>query len=330
MRSNTRATVVGAILLLSSLPGWMPELRRTREAVSMARRPYEARRAWANGPFWSSLAEVRRRLPGHDPVPVVMRQYQDVDRAVFLTYYLYPRVTRCFWSLDQYRVEAPAPPETPLVYINVKRVDAARVMTYPEIRAEQVAEMPFSLPPLSAAWQHELIVPFVTAYDGAPPDAYLTQAVFVSASDGAVTLTLEPDGRAATFPIRAGVPLAFRDLVYDVFKELKSGWLRVTSTVPLRAGVALVNRGRSQSAPIPLMVAIPPLPRRVAGGDRLWLLNAENRDAAVTVNRASVTLPPHALLSMPSAAMNEIGGTAAVLPFSSRKLPNGNTSFVWP
>jgi hypothetical protein len=325
-----RAALIGSLLILSSLPWLIPELRLTRETVALARLPYEARRAQINGPFWRSIAEVRRRMPGNEPVRVMLRRGHDFDRAVFLTYYLYPRVTRYFVSLDHYRGTAPAPPETPIAYIDVERVDAVRVMTYPEIRAEQLRETPFPLPPLSDVEARELIVPFAASFDGAPPDAYMTQAVFVSASNGMLTLTLEPDGRAWITPLRAGEPLVLRDLVYDAYRVLTSGWIRVTATVPVRAGASLVNHGRNRITPIKIFGAVPPLPRRVAGGDKLWLLNANQHESSVVVNGTRVTLPPYALQSIPSAPLNEIDGNGRVLPFTSRKLPDGNTRFVWP
>jgi hypothetical protein len=328
MSFSRREALLGALLILSAAPGWLPELRQTREAVSLARLPYEARRARVNGPFWISIAEVQRRMPAGEPVRVILRRPHDWDRLVFLTYYLYPHVTRWFASLDHYRAVAPAPPETLLAYIDVERLDAVRVMTYGEIRAEQMRETPFPLPPLSGVEGRELIVPFAASFDGI--DSYVTEAVFVAASDGTLTLTLEPDGRAWVTPLRAGEPLVLQDVVYSAFQVMTSGWIRVTSTVPLRAGASLINRGRGRSTSIPIFSAVPPLPRSVPGGDKLWLLNAGAHEAGVVVNGARVTLPPWALQSMPSAPVNEIDGSGSVLPFTSRKLPDGNTEFAWP
>jgi hypothetical protein len=330
MLPTRRAALLGGLLVLSALPGWLPELRRTSEAAALVRLPYGARRARVNGAIWRSATEVARRFPAETRIPIIMRRAQDVDRVVFLNDYLYPRTTHAYWSLDQYRAEAPAPPETPLVYIDVRRNDGARVTTYPEIRAEQMEEEPFIPTPLSSEAARNLILPFATSFDGAPPDSYVTQAVFVSDSDGTLTLTLEPDGRAWIVPLHAGEPLASRDLVYDAYRVLMSGWIRVTATVPVRAGAALVNRGRHRSAPIRIFTAVPPPPRRVAGGDKLWLLNEDRHETSVVVNGTRMTLPPYELQSMPSASMNEIDGSASVLPFTSRKLPDGNTQFVWP
>src|SRR4029079_18995023 len=150
------------------------------------------------------------------------------------------------------------------------RVDAVRVMTYPRIRAEQMAEEPFVPPPITSEPARELIIPFAVSFDGA--DSYVTQTAFVSESDGALTLTLEPEGRTWTVPLRAGRPFLSRDLAYPI-----SGWIRVTATGPVRAGAALVNRTRHRSAPIEIYRAVPPLPPHIDGGDKLWLLNAEAR-----------------------------------------------------
>lgn len=325
-----RAAIAGVLLILSSVPAWMPQLRLTRDALALARRPYEERRAHFNGSFWRSIAEVRRRMARQDPLPVLLRRGRDFDRALFLSYYIYPRITRFFFSLDHYRAVAPAPPETPIAYVDVERLDAVRVMTYPEIRAEQAAEETFVPPPLASAVTRDAILPFAVSFDGAPPDSYVTQAAFLSDRDGTMTLTLEPDGRAWIVPLHAGTMFVSRDLLWDAFRVQMSGWIRISSTVPLRAGAALVNRGRHRSTPIPIVTTVPPLPRSVAGGDKLWLLNASMQAAEVKVNGAAVALKAYELQSLPSSATNTIEGTAAVLPFTSRKLPDGNTRFVWP
>ena len=315
-----RTTIAGALLILSSLPWLIPELR-LRETVELARMPYAARRARVNGPFWISIADVERRMG--KSVPIILRHPYDFDRAVFLTYYLYPRVTHYFASLDHYRAVAPAPPDTPLAYIDVKRVDAVRVMTYPEIRAEQIEEEPFVPPPITSDAARELIIPFAVSFDGA--DSYVTQAAFSSESDGTMTLTLEPDGRAWSVPLRAGQPFFARDFAYGM-----TGWIRITSTVQVRAGAALVNRGRHRSAHIEVYRAVPPLPPRIAGGDKLWLLNPEGHASDVKVNGQLVTLQAHELRALPAAATNSLEGTAKILAFASKKLPDGNTSFAWP
>lgn len=325
-----RAAVIALLLILSSIPGWMPLLRLTREAFALARRPYAERRAAINGPFWSSIAEVRRRMPGDGVVPVILRRGHDFDRVLFLGDYLYPRITRYYVSLDHYRAAAPAPPETPLAYVDVERLDAVRVMTYPEIRAEQEADEPFAPPALASAPAREAILPFAVSFDGRPPDSYVTQAAFLAEQDGTLTLTLEPDGRAWIVPLHAGKILTSRDLIWDAYRVQMSGWIRISSTVPLRAGAALVNRGRRRSTPLPIYTAPPPLPRTFAGGEKLWLLNASMQAAEVTVNGAPVALKAYELRSLPAAAQNVVDGHAAVLPFTSQKLDDGNTRFVWP
>jgi hypothetical protein len=267
-------------------------------------------------------------MPGNGTVPVILRRGRDFDRALFLGYYLYPRVARYYVSLDHYRAVAPAPPETPIAYIDVERLDAVRVMTYPGIRAEQAALEPFTSPALSSAPLREAIIPFAVSFDGTPPDSYVTQAAF--AGDGSLTLTLYPQGKRASFTLAPGTPLVFRDLVYDAFQELGSGWIAIRASAPVRAGIALVNRGRHRSAPVAVFAGAPPLPRRIDGGEKLWLLNAGDADAHVVVNGAPVTLPRLALQSLPAAAENTIEGKGSVLAFTSQKLPDGNTRFVWP
>jgi hypothetical protein len=323
-----RAAIAGCLLILSSVPAWKPQLELTRAALSLARRPYAERRAEINGSFWRSLAEVQRKMPGHGVVPLIVRRAVDFDRAVFFGYYMYPRITRYYVSLDHYRAAAPAPPETPLVYIDVGRLDAVRVMTYPEIRAEQEAEEPFTPPALTSEPAREAILPFAVSFDGTPPDSYVTQAAF--AGNGSLTLTLYPQEKSASFTLAPGTPLVFRDLVYDAFHELGSGWIAVRAAAPVRAGIALVNRGRHRSAPVPVFAGTPPLPRRIDGGEKLWILNSGEVAAHIVVNGAPVTLPRFALQSLAAAPENTIDGKGTVLAFTSQKLPDGNTRFVWP
>lgn len=188
----------------------------------------------------------------------------------------------------------------------------------------------FIAPDVSSEAARDLILPFATLSDGIHPDSYVTQATFVSASDGTLTLMLEPDGRAWIVPLTAGEPLVLQDLIGEAYQVPLTGWIRARATVPIRAGAMLVNRGRKRSATIAIYAAVPSLPRSLRGGDKLWLVNTEMHASVVVVNGATVTLKAYELRSMPSARLNRIEGSAAVLPFTSRKRPDGNTTFVWP
>jgi|ERR1041385_4670329 hypothetical protein len=197
----------------------------------------------------------------------------------------------------------------------------------PEPRLTRDAFVP---PAVTSPAARELIVPFAVSFDGAPPDSYVTEAAFTSDRDGTMTLMLEPAGRAWIVPLHAGKMFVSHDLVWDAYQVQMSGWIHVSATVPVRVGAALVNRGRHRSTEIPIYSDVPPLPRKLSGGEKLWLLNASMHAAEVTVNGAAVALKAYELRSLAAAPETTIEGTASVLPFTSQKLPDGNTRFVWP
>jgi|GEM_PF-3891818 len=204
------------------------------------------------------------------------------------------------------------------------------LLILPSIPAWTPAEGAFVPAPVTSAAARELIIPFAVWFDGAPPDSYVTQATFTSDRNGTMTLMLEPAGRAWIVPLHAGKMLASRDLICDAYRVQLSGWIHVSATVPVRAGAAPVNRGRRRSTEIRIYSDVPPLPRKIAGGEKLWLLNASMHAAEVTVNGAAVALKAYELRSFPAAPETTIEGTASVLPFTSQKLPDGNTRFLWP
>ena len=256
---------------------------------------------------------------------------RDVDGGVFLTYYLYPRPTKFFWTLAQYRFEAHRSPDALIAYADLSRADAARMMTYAQIRDEQVRDTPPLFEPLSEKVYLDFVVPFVAAVDGAPDGEYMSQADFLAAGDGSLSLTLQPSGKRESIPLHAHERVVLRDVVYEKFGVLTSGWLHVSATTPVRAGVWLINRAGGRHVALPLFSELPAAPQRVAAGDRLWLLNPEERDAAVVVNGNREEIPARGLVSFASAPnTNEIDTAARILAFSSRKLPDGNTHFEWP
>jgi hypothetical protein len=309
--------------------GFVPlVVRETSAAAHLVPLNDSQRREAVLGPFWPSVQVVAQRFAPRQVIPVVMRQYRDIDRAAFLTFYLYPRITKDFWNLGDYRLHA-IDVHAPVAYLDLTHGDAARVMNYLEIRAEQIREAPAPMlaPQAPAAWQ--FVIPLVTALEGAPPDAWTTEAVFLADEDGEITLTLEPSGRHATYGLRARTPLIMRDLFYDVFRDLGTGWMSVSATTPVRAGVWLVNRGRGQRAVIRTYEQLPRIPQEVRAGNRLWLLNTTEHVAQVAYDHTSIAVAPHDLSNV-GVAQTAIVRTDGVLAFSTRKLADGNTEFSWP
>ena len=306
-------------------------LRGMHDAWQLRKLSRNERRERLFPALFGSIHQIERELPSSEAVPVMMRTPRDVDCGVFLNYYLYPRPTKFFWTLDQYRFEAQRPLDTLIAYVDLSRGDGARIMTYAQIRDEQIRGTAPLTEPLSEGVSRDFIVPFVAAVDGAPGDDYMTQADFLAAGDGSLSLTLEPSGKSASVPLHAHERVVLRDLVYEKFGMLTSGWLRVNATVPVQAGVWLINRGRGRRVGVPLFSEPLVAPQRVAAGDRVWLLNPEERDAVAVVNGNREEIPARGLVSFASARnANEIDTAAPILAFSSRKLPDGNTHFEWP
>ncbi len=330
MREGRAAAIAGMIMVAASLITGLPERLQDLRASSRMLRVVRAHRYAAYfGAFWSGVEEAAQQFPRQETIPVVLRRPSDIDAAVFLTFYMYPRVTKYFWSLDQYRLEK-QPVDVPIVYIDVNRSAAPRIVNYAIIRDEQLRDESPLLEPLPAGEISSFIVPIAAAFDGAPPDAYTTQLDLLPSVDASVTLVMEPSGATRTVSLDAGKRIVFRDVVYQQFGHLGSGWLRVETTAPVRAGAWLINRGRDRHVRLPLYTVFPPLPQQIEGGDRLWLLNAGDMAAAVTVNDVLATIPPRTLIAWPSQPQNRISGSAPVLAFSSTKLQDGNTNFHWP
>jgi|ERR1044071_1592342 hypothetical protein len=64
-----------------------------RDSLSMLRQPYEARRERALGGDYIVMQRIVREIPRDAVVTIVLKVPKDVDRGVFLSYYLYPRPT---------------------------------------------------------------------------------------------------------------------------------------------------------------------------------------------------------------------------------------------
>ena len=329
-----RRNLAWAVLLASALPGLVAMLGpAARTTAALARMPYAARRARVNGAVWRDSQEIARRFPS-DPIPLIMREIRDVDREAFVAYYVYPRVVRTFVGLEEYRALGVDPgARKPVTYVDVRHADGARIMSYAAIRHELIGEEPPVAHGATGAAIGSGIVPFATAFDGAPPDAYMTTLAITADAGANVTLTLEPSHKSATFALRRGESRVIRDAVYECFDEFTSGWIRVEATAPVRVNAWLVNRGRHRVAAVPVVNEITALPKHVDGGDHLYLLNPKDAATSVTVNGNVVAVPARALTSIGAASSYDIDhsgrGAAPLLVFSARKLADGNTQFSW-
>lgn len=323
-----------AILFASALWTSLPRMiRSAREAIYLALWPYEARRVRVLGPFYRTLHRARTQLGANEIAGISMRDVErDITNGVFASYYLYPRRTKLFGSLDDYRVMALVDPSHPkrLLRIDTARDADVRLMTYNEVRHEEALASPLvhDGKPGGVAFQ-EAIVPMALAIDGQPGNAYLTDGVLVSEVDATATITFFPSGESETFELRARQPLVVRDVVYAIAKRLDAGWLGVSATAPVRASFWFVNRGLKHAVSLPLYAQLPPFPQRVAGGERFWVLNPNEVAAVVHVNDVGHLVAPHALVQLPARAENEVSADRPVLAFSASKT-KGRERFHWP
>lgn len=296
--------------------------RLTAQAVTLSREPYEERRAILHSrAFHDSVRTVVRAVPEDEPVALILGPgKRDIDVAVFVNYELYPRPVKLYYGTSAYALD-PEPPKR-IVLIDDDRASRVKLVDFATARQELARDRFIARGAATSVEAREFIVPFVGSTQSL--ESYMTEAVLATRERGTVTLRVEPGGITRTFGIDRVVRLA------DVAPDVGTGWMRITSNVPLRAGVWFVNRTRPHAAPLPLLTAMPPLPQRLRGGETLWLLNTADVAANVRVNGAPRTLAPHALERAQAAADNVIDGDGSVFAFTSQKEKDGATTFFWP
>ena len=293
-KSKALAVFLGAALF--SLPGAVRLVQRTIELAPLR---HEERRARELGESYTSLRAIEKTLPPGD-VNVLLIGPNAIDRGIFINYYLYPRVAHLYASA----------PGRPLLVTEA---------TGP-VRRTIVKE-----PRASSGAHREFIVPIVTALQGG--DGYATEAIVAAERDTRVTFTLMPSGTTKTYVVRAREPLILNDVVHESFGVMTTGWLRVRSEQPVRAAFWFVNRGRAVAASVPVITELPSLPRRIAGGEKLWVLNPGTSAVTARVNGREEVVEGGALRQFAAERMNEVDGP--VVAFTSMKMPDGNTRFVW-
>jgi hypothetical protein len=300
-KHQSLAVFLGALLF--SLPG---AVRLAQRMIELAPLPYEERRAHVLDESYPSLRALEKTLPPGD-VNVLLLGPNAIDRGIFINYHLYPRASHLYFG------EIPADaPRRPLLVTEA----------HGPVRKTIVRDLP-----VSADAHRELIVPLVAALQGS--DGYATEAVFRAERDARVTLTLLPAGLEKTYVVRAREPLVFSDVVYECFGRMTTGWLRVRAEEPVRAGFWFVNRGRVVASPIPIITTIPPLPHRIAGGEKLFVLNPGAAAVAARVNGHAEVIDAGALRLFSAQEVNEVDADAPLIAFTSTKTEDGNTRFAW-
>jgi hypothetical protein len=301
---------VWPLLFLSAAAFTAPGLARIiRQTIELAPLAMDERRARILGDDYRATRELARVLPENDNIALFTADYGGpVDRAIFVNYYLFPRATKIY--VKQLVTLAP---RTTIV---VPRSGPIRRTFNPDPK-------PYSAP------MTDFIVPFAAAVDALDP--YTTEMVIEAERPTRVTLTLMPSAAAKTHAIAPGRPLILGDVVFQSLGTKGIAWLRVHADAPVRAGVWFVNRGGAQSWPIALLTDLPPLPQRIAGGEKLWVINTADADVPLRVNGYDESLRPREIRSYGAQPVNTIEGNAPVFAFATQKIvETGNTRFLWP
>jgi hypothetical protein len=331
MRPRIAIAILFASVLVPALPRLVREVRMAEELRPLS---WMARRERLNGDFYRSTIRLDRELPRDEPLAIVLgpETGPDFDSALFFDYYVYPRRTRIYKGLGDYRANI-LDPHRPrrIVHIDTARSAMARVMSYEEIREEEMIGAPVVREvSLTGDGHTSFFAPIAASLDGPPPDSYTTEGVIEAVRDTVVAITFYPSRERKEIALRAGQRRAFHDLVYECFRRMDSGWLGVEATTPVRAAFWFVNRGTKTASPLPLVGAplVPPLTLR--GSGKLWLLNASDADIEARVNGTPQHLGPRALLSLPSARENTIHAGAPLYAYLSERQADGDTRFIWP
>lgn len=325
--SNVFAILV-AVSALVDLRWFVETGRQMRSLVAL---PYEERRGRVFGDFYRSLADVRRGLGATEPVGIVMRQYRDVDRGVFVNYYLYPRRTKFYFGADQFHFDCAAGKPAALLLIDLQRDEKVRRMSEEQILLDSYRYTDFGSLNTTTGRRKRFFVPLVAAIRGEWPAAYITRMTLLSDHGAQAALTFEPSGRTVTLPLSAGKPQAISNLIYETFGATGIGWLRVEATEPIQAAFALTNAAHHTATPLPLLENPPASPQKVHVGEKLWLLNTGGSAALVTVNGTSIVIAPRSLQVVRACATEaNVSGPPGIFAFGSMKLRDGSTSFFWP
>jgi hypothetical protein len=86
-----------AIVALFAAAAWTSArdyAQLVRDSLAQFRLPYEERRAFVLGGDYVTMRRLAQQVPRDARVAIVLRRPSDIDRGIFLNYYLYPRTTR--------------------------------------------------------------------------------------------------------------------------------------------------------------------------------------------------------------------------------------------
>lgn len=328
---RTLRHVVCALLFLSLAATTLPRLvALAGNARALIHLPYEARRARQMGPWFVTIETLRRALPRGEPIALIAEP-RDVDAAIFANYYLYPIRTRLFVGRNNYRNTAPDPTRpTTIVAVTTERVErtAYDVLRDRDLRAgRRVVATPQLSDPLT-----DFILPIAASLDGPAPETFVIEATMTNQNPrpAEVRVTFWPKGTFRTLTIAPGATASYYDFVHQLFGIMDSGWMRVSSSAPLRAAFYFANRGRGDATLLPNATRGATLifPFQLHRDSKLFLLNPYDIPTVATVGSKAIPLMPHDLVVRPIASIPSISGDAYAF-VTTREL-NGKTDFFWP
>ena len=323
----------GALALLFFSLAWTTAprlLELARQGVDLLPLDREQRNSRVHGSFYDALREIDRRVPRGEPLALMVRSQSDVDVATFANYYLYPRPTRIYSELGQYRLD-PKRPKT-IVRIDTTNDPPLGIATYAAIRADQIgtdfvtSQLGPEGPPA-----RRFIAPLVASTDGAPPDMFTTEAALenVSKVPARVRIELLPQRIIANVTLEPGERKSWNDIVYQLFGDHDRGWLRVESDQPVRAAFWYVNRGRRQSVLMPQPEPVREVSFAAPPGSRLWFVNPQDRQAAILVKGQPLAIDALGWRSVTAGGEEWVTSDGPLIVFLSSRERDGRVTFQW-
>ena len=89
-----RALLIAALFACALWGSGRDYAQLLRDAFEMVRLPYEERRERVLGGDYAAMRTFAQELPRDQRIDIVLRHPRDIDRGIFLNYYLFPRPTR--------------------------------------------------------------------------------------------------------------------------------------------------------------------------------------------------------------------------------------------
>jgi hypothetical protein len=325
-----RSRLVFAVLVLVSSIYTLPNLlRMAREAWTLKGFSYTARRMITQPTY--AFARGLRATVGPDQIlAIVAKSDADVDVAVFLNYDVYPLPTRLYRDLGGYRLD-PAVERVSLL-IDGTRSPVPRLLTYEQMRAEEIGPERLSRDDASRTTSTHFLVPLAASVDGPPPDMYTTEAVVENPRSAEVEISFEllPGRRASSIRLAAHERRQWSDLVYQVFGVMDQGWMRITASHDVTAGFWLANRGRRH---VSILRDLPPAPSArldLPHDARVWIINPLETSSVITVNDEVVVLEPLGRWSSAISGTVTCASSRPFVAFGTWRDEHGTAHFTWP